>query len=289
MAVETKPEGGVSPPGETVTSTTNTAGKKKETPSSWIKKHKVAAGGLGIGGLVLLLSAKGKKSTAAGPSAQSAEELATERAALAQQAGALSAAGTPTASGASGGGEGAGAVTPANPAGADTATTTSAAPAAGGEAGADPQLAAAIEGLGGEVSALAAAEHASASAKAQKPNKKKKPASNKAKHNKAEHKKTTQHGGVTVHGRHFPGATGHHKGATHRDAHGTHQTITVHYPGKTHTSTSHNKGQSWTDHTPGHTPPRRSAPTHTHRIPAGSGPPHPTQHQIAKTARKRKR
>jgi hypothetical protein len=263
MAVETKtPEGGTTTasPGGT---TTSTAAKKKESPGQWMKKHKVATAGVGIGATVLLLSSKGRKSAGGTPSNAANEELAMERAALASQAGAASAPGEPVASG-SGGGEGGG-VTPANPSGADSPTTTAAAPAAGGEAGADPQLAAAIGELGGNVAALAAAE---SDGKAQKPATKKRPASKKASKNKAKHKKTTQHGGVTVHGRHFPGATGHHKGATHKDAHGTHQTITVHYPGKTHTSTSHNKGAHWTDHTPGHTPPRRSTPAHTapHRV-----------------------
>lgn len=74
----------------------------------------------------------------------------------------------------------------------------------------------------------------------------------------------TSHTGVTVHGRHFPGATSHK--TTHVSSKGgkTEHHITVHHGGRTTKHISHNKGEHWTDHPAGTSPPSRTTGAKSH-------------------------
>lgn len=76
-------------------------------------------------------------------------------------------------------------------------------------------------------------------------------------------------GGVTVHGRTFPGAVGHVKHPAKRHGRDIHQPITVHYGGHSSTHISVNNGRGWIDHPKGSTPPSRGVPAShgtTHHI-----------------------
>lgn len=272
-------EGGSSNGGPPRSSTTTQQAKQKKGLGAWVKKNKVAAGALAIGGAVLLMSHKGGKGEGNGKAIQEANE-ARQAAAI---AGGIPASSVPGGSegGASGGTTpGSSTPTPADPSGTVAPT--------------DPALAEAIGALGGNVAALAAAEErgneplaggGDAKAKpAQKAAKKKKPAKKKAA--KAKPKHSGQHGGVTVHGRHFPGGKSVHKGPVHKDSHGnTKQTVTVNHGGKSTTHTSHNNGQHWTDNTPGHSPPSRGPATHTHPAHKPAAVHHAPQHRVPAAGR----
>lgn len=84
--------------------------------------------------------------------------------------------------------------------------------------------------------------------------------------------KATHKTGVHVHGRHFPGATGHHTSkVTHKHGKTEHH-ITVNHGGHTTTHISHDKGKSWTDHPAGRAAPHKT--THAKSHPAHKPAPH---------------
>jgi len=243
--------------------------KKAKGPGAWIKKNKVAAGAIAVGAGILIMSHKGSKAGTGENSKALIEAEEAQRAA--QIEGGIVPA---SAAGPGGGGEGS-----SGSGSAGTVTPTPANPTGTGEAG-DPKLAAAVEALGGDVAGLAAAQHetapaaeAGAAPKAQAAAKKKKPAPKKEAKKKVG-KKTSQHGGVTINGRHFAGATGSSLGPVIHSSNGeTHRTVTIHYGGRTETLISHNGGASWTHNAPGHTPPSRGPAHHTTRT-----APHPVHH-----------
>jgi len=255
-----------------------TSGEGKTPPAegkrggigAWVKKNKLAATGIGAGALFLLLGHKGGKNAEPNSALSAAE---SERAAQIAASGGVIPSGVPSAPE---GGSGT--------VGGENGNTPAMVPPAE-----NPELTSALQQLGSGVAALAAAEAEAAQAKdanegtdakpaAQKPKAKKKPAPKHAAHGKPN--KGHSKNGVTVHGRHFPGAHGVHKGPVHKTHNGgTKQNVTVHYPGGSHTHTSHNGGERWTDHTPGHNPPKRGTPVHSrpapHPAPAHRPAPHP--------------
>lgn len=266
MAVQDSEKEGGTPPER------GKGGAKGGGIGGWIKRNKLAATGVGAGALFLLLGHKGGK----GESASNLNTQAQNERAIAAAGGVIPAAAPATPEGGSGtvGGENAGTL------------PGMVAP------GTDPNLADALGQLGAGVSALAAAESEAAQAKeagtpaspaAQKSKAKKKPA---AKHPaKGKPNKGHSKNGVTVHGRHFPGAHGVHKGPVHKTHNGgTSQNVTVHYPGGSHTHTSHNGGEHWSDHTPGHNPPKRGTPVHSRPTPHAS-PPHHAPHPAVRDHR----
>lgn len=264
------------------------SGEKKKGIGAWVKKNKVAAGAIGIGGVVLLMAHKGGKTEGSATESQQAiEAAAQERAAL--NAGIVPAA-VPSAPGnagegsSSGGTSGTTAPTANAPAGTEAAPTTT-----------DPALTTAIEGLGGDIAGLTQAQkEASESAgstagttkTAQKAAAKKKPAGKKA--TKPDVTKTSHHAGQTVNGRFFAGATGVTLGPVIKNAQGTHRTVTVKYGGRTETLISHNGGKQWTDNAPGHTPPSRGPAKHTTAAPTTPHPKPAAHRQPAKKPAKKR-
>lgn len=255
-------------------------GKQAVGSKAWLKKNKLIAGGVGVGGIVLLMASKGKKST----KSELGEELKqdTELARQAEQERQIAASGNPSSTGGgSGGGEGStgAASTPTTAASVDTETAKAISEGDTALAADIQANDAAIEGLaakatvpgseGGESQikaqyTKAEAEKAKLEAKLKKKTAAKKAAKPKPK-TKSKTTAATKHSGTTVDGRHFPGAVGHTVTKHTKDSKGkVNKTVKVDHGGKTTTHISHDNGKSWTDHPAGSSPPSKTTHAQSH-------------------------
>lgn len=251
---------GTESPRSSVNTDENKKGGKQDT-KAWIKKNKLLVGAAGVGGIVLLMAHKGKSTEGAGELAQKQAEE-NERAAA--EAGSIIPAATPPAR--AGAGEGAG----------ESGSTGSGGIAqspASQEGTVDSSVAAALEKNTNAIENVSKdlAENQAAGTTT-------KPASKTATKPKAKKpvKKSTSkkhsHSGVTVHGRHFPGAKSHATTKVRTDSKGkTSHEIKVNHGGHTTTHISHDKGKSWTDHPAGSGSPKKTTQAKSH--PAHTIPP----------------
>lgn len=272
---------------------TPSGGSKKETPKKQRQRNLLIAGGVGIAG-VLLLAHKGGGSSGSG---NATEDAALEQAAAnlraAQESGSILAGASPgTSEGSSGGdsnpGNQTGGITSPSP-GVASPEPVSVTPAGAGEetlpghaTGANPLR----TGAGAAKFPLTnpktgqhyrdvtkkgkkAHEYENGrvvylrqGATKSKPKAKAKPKDLAKGHpTKAHHRDGSGGSGVTVDGRHFPGATGVSRGGVTVDGNGNHvQNITIHEGGRTKSVQSINKGQRFIDHPRGTTPPSRGVP-----------------------------
>jgi hypothetical protein len=217
---------------------------------AWLKKNKLLAGAMGIGGVLLLAAHKGKGGGIEGEAAALANRQAEENERAAAEAGSIIPAATPPArAGAGEGSEGVGS------GGIASSPAEAVEKAASEVSSAVEKNTAAIETEGGKDAVnqeSGTTTKASAKPKAKKPVRK-------------STTKKSGHSGVTVHGRHFPGAKGHKTTKVRKDSKGNvHHSITVDHGGHSSTHTSHNNGKSWTDHPAGHGPPKRTTKAKSH-------------------------
>lgn len=99
------------------------------------------------------------------------------------------------------------------------------------------------------------------------------------------------HTGVTVHGRTFPGATGHTIGPARRAGGNVTQKVTVNFGSHTETHTSVNQGQHWVENVKGHNPPSRgpqNARTSPVRLPARAPQRRPAPAPVRRPAARRR-
>lgn len=250
------------------TRTRSTRQRKPQTPGEWMKAHKGLTAVAGVGAGVLLLAHKGGKGSTGGSGAADAAQAAAQEQQAVDNALA-NAAGTAIPQGS--GDTGSSGSDPTN-GGVPAMTLPLELPP--GQIGpininTPPETPTSTPVTKGKKGKTTEGHH---------PTQKGKPGGKGKKAGGGKPAKGHQGGsGVTVHGKTFPGATGHHVGppVKHQDGSTSH-TVTVHHGGHTETHTSHNNGQSWTMNTPGHNPPSRGAAHHTSAPAVAPRPaPHP--------------
>lgn len=274
---------------ETAPNSQNKAGYKRKGFGAWIKRNKLAAGGIAAGAGLILLTHKGK----GGQSGESSEllkqeqEQAIENQRAAAEAGSIiPGSSVPARAGASEGSEDGGVS-----GGGSADTTGIGTPSApeNGTSSENPTVEKLTKDIEENTSAVEKEVHADQESGTTKAKGSKKPRA--AKKHRTHPTKETHKTGVTVHGRHFPGATGHTKGGTHHSRGGTKTTHHISYGGKTETHDYNHTTKKWEDHSAAHTPPSRraNAPARKHPEPRKAAPKpahHPAKHHPAKKKRK---